>query len=175
MNYKIKTISVFISILAFFFSASSLSAQDIQKSLAIKLYTNFLWDNTGELTETQFGYFSPAMVINQPNGNFHEIELSRLQFNKTMGEIIIITDSTGNPIQRVYENVTKDIFVGFRYEYSIRFLKRKEEARLRPYLGLSVNPYYSYLRYDPMVSSSFPSTGHIFGADFSLIPRINIF
>ena len=134
MNYKIKTISVFISILVISLSTTAISGQNSQKSIAVKLYTNFLWDNTEALTETRFGYFSPALAKNLPNGNFHEFELSRLQFNKTMGEIIIYTDSLGNPTQRVYENVTTDIFIGFRYEYNIRFFKSKEEARLRPYL-----------------------------------------
>ena len=172
MNYKSLTLPTLIPILLLFFSASRISAQETQKSRAIKLYTNFLWDNTGVLAGTRFGYFSPAMVIKQPRGNFHEIELSRLQFNKTMGEIIIITDSIGNPVQRVYENITAEIFLAFRYDYNFRFFKSKKESRIRPYLGFSVGPYYSYLKYDPMISSSFPSKGHIFGANFSLIPRV---
>lgn len=68
--------------------------------------------------------------------------------------------------------MTADIFVGFRYEYNIRFFRSKEEARLRPCLGFSVNPYYSYLRYSPMVSSSFPAKGHMVGANLFLIPRV---
>ena len=68
----IKSISVFFSILILLFVARTICGQNSQKSIPLKLYTNFYFDNTAEITETEIGYLSPALVINAPNGNFRE-------------------------------------------------------------------------------------------------------
>ena len=76
---------------------------------------------------------------------------------------------------KISGSLTTDIYIGFRYEYNIRFFKSREEAKLRPSLGFSINPYYSNLSYKPMISLSYPSSRHVFGANFSLIPRIHYY
>ena len=188
MKKEIKTTTLIFFLLTFLLSGLTTFGQENQKNKIVKLYTNLsltstetsLSFDTTNLTstieknkETQIGYFTPSITFVLPNGNFQEFELSRLVINNTNSETIIINDSPGKTIQTVSGQRTTNILIAFRYEYDIMFFKKKEEAKLRPYLGFGVNPYFSNSKYRPIVSNLFPINQNNFGVTLSIIPRLN--
>jgi len=168
-------------------SFNQAKGQENQNNKTIKLYTNFGWTSTERTLgfnttnlisrieknkETKIGYFTPSIAIVLPNGNFQEFELSRLEINNTNSETNLTNDSTGKTIQIVSGQKVTNILIAFRYEYNIMFLKKKEGAKIRPYLGFSANPYFYNSKYRPIVSNLFPTNQNNFGVTLSIIPRL---
>lgn len=183
-NYSVANIIVLT--IAFVSFNQSIFAQDTSP-IQLKLYSNFGW-RTAELTvgydtvlnkpikegfyETSLGYFSPAFAWASPRGNYHEVELSRLQFNEVDQQTYIDHDNGLNH-QVVSGEQRTNVFIALRYEFNYMIIKNKGDKRLKPSLGFAVRPYYSRSAFVPRVSSLFASSQSNAGAIFSIIPRIN--
>ncbi len=153
----------------------------------LKMYSNFGW-RTAELTvdydtvlnkpikenfyETSLGYFSPAFAWASPRGNYHEIELSRLQFNQVDEQTYIDYDNGLNH-QVISGEQRTNVFIALRYEFNYMIIKNKDDKRLKPSLGFAVRPYYHRSAFQPRISSLFATSQSNAGALFSIVPRIN--
>ncbi len=168
-------------------ASQTLIGQEFNKNLELKLYTNFSYTSfesvnlfnsdipytlRSEGKDMKIGYLSPAISISKPNGNLHEFELSRLTFNQRDDELVQIADTTGSPVQTISGGRINDIIIGLRYEYSFRLLKKHENAKFRPFAGISINPYFSRNTYLPRLSLSYPTKETSIGMLLALVPRI---
>lgn len=183
-NYRVANILVLT--IAFVSFNQSIFAQDTSP-IQLKLYSNFGW-RAAELTvgydtvlnkpikedlyETALGYFSPAFAWASPRGNYHEVELSGLQFNE-VDEQTYIDHDNGLNHQVVSGEKRTSVFIALRYEFDYMIIKNKESNRLKPSLGFAVRPYYYRAAFVPRVSSLFASSQSSAGAIFSIVPRIN--
>jgi hypothetical protein len=182
--------SVVLSALAFAFllNGQTAIAQENNSAKAVKLYTNFSWTSTEdrwsldsanstssllENKETQIDYFTPAFAIYSPNGNFQELEISRLQFNHSNNAVRIQTDSTGQTSDIVIGQKITRIFIAFRYEYDILLFKQKTENKVQWYTGFSASPYFSNSKFSPIVSNLYPTNENKMGVTLSVIPRLH--
>ena len=188
MEKTINTAALISFVLSCLMATLTLFGQENQKNKVIKLYSNISLTRTEttlnqspyNLTSTvennnemQIGYFTPSIAFVLPNGNFHEIELSQLVINNTNNETIVIDDSSGQTVQPISGQITTNVSIAMRYEYDVLFFKKKEGAKLMPYLGFSMNPYFSNKKYSSKISTSFPTNQNSFGALLSIVPRLN--
>jgi hypothetical protein len=185
MSLKIKTLVSFsVAILS---CIPPSNAQADLKEITLKLYTNFLYSDTetsgiyntiirSSTTEKnktiQSGYFSPSISFSLPNGNNHEIELSRLMFNRDNNETVLEDDTTGQSGPMVAGSLDTEFLIAFRYEYNIVMLKKKADLKLRPTVGFSADPFFSITSSKPYISLSYPTKETRAGLSLSVIPRL---
>lgn len=187
MPKNIKPAALFLFSLALMFAGRTTLGQEDQKKTLVKLYSNVsititetpeIFNSDLQITTTeknkelQIGYFTPSIGFNLPNGNYHEFGISRLLINKTDNVSYSIDDSAGQSNLLVSGDITTDLLIDLRYEYNFMLLKKKSESKLRPFLGFSVDPYFSRKRFNPKISTSFPMNENKLGATFSVIPRL---
>lgn len=188
MKTASKTKASIILIAAFILSGLSSTGQESPKTKSIKLYSNYSWistqtnigfDTTGRVStiarnlDVQLGYLTPALAFTSANGNFQEIELSKIVIGNTRNEVLNIVDSTGQS-SLASSLRTRNNMIAFRYEYDLLlFKKKKADSKLKSYLGLSVNPYFSNTKYSSSIASMFTTSQQSFGALVAFIPRIN--
>ena len=188
MKTASKTKASIILLAAFILSGLSLIGQESTKTKSIKLYSNYSWistqtnigfDSTGQVStvarnlDVQLGYFTPALSFPSANGNFQEIELSKIVIGNTRNEVLNVVDSTGKS-SLVSVLRKKNNTIAFRYEYDVLLFKKKNaDSKLKTYLGLSVNPYFSHTKYSSSIASMFTTSQNSFGALIAIIPRIN--
>lgn len=137
--------------------------------IVIHRQTNYTWD---------IGYFSPALSFYRPNGNFHEIELSRLKINQEYSRRIYSDYNTNDSSVHILTQPDKwktDFQISMRYEYDILLFKKNSESKFRAYLGMGLSPYFTQLSVNELKSTAFPFKQQIIGANMSFIPRFNYF
>jgi hypothetical protein len=120
------------------------------------------------------GYFSPAFSFYQPNGNFQEIELSRIAINSSRNQSVITTDTNGK-VTKVLGMDRTNVAIGLRYEYDYRLFKKKDDCKLKSYLGIAVNPYFSSSTFDPNSTIYFTTRQQSIGATIAFMPRLNYY
>jgi len=187
MKIASKTKASTLLVIAFLCSVFSSIGQENPKTKMVKLYTNFSltetssnigFDTSGRTSvvaknqDIQLGYFSPAFAFAMPNGNFHEFEISNILINNTKNETEFIVGNSGTAISGSILKKTQNK-IAVRYEYDFLFFKKKTEAKLRSYLGLSVNPYFSNTQYSSNIPAAFPTSQSSIGALITVIPRLN--
>ncbi len=177
---KVKIIMVLI-----LFSTRLLS-QEESKNIEVKLYGNYTpmavgyrvsnsHDSISNISlKGQYSpfAFSPAIVIKKNNGNSSEFVLSRFIFLKgaqLKGKVNNISDSTLVSQSKFSENLFD---LQLRYEYKFLILKNKEIRKLMPFIGVSVSPFITQYKINPLISSSFPKQGTTLGVYISTIPRL---
>ena len=173
-----------ISLSLFLFCQQASTAQEMSKM--VKVYTNLQFGP--DFTEIQpelsysnsiwtegkrfnFGYFSPALALTNSKGNRHEMEITRVTFS-----------SRDRIIQASVDSISQEVILGgarqkafllaLRYEYDQYLKPNDPEAKWRPYIGLSANPYFSYTSYSPSTSTQYFSSNSTAGIAFALVPRI---
>lgn len=167
------------SLFLFIFSLST--AQDQNRTVALKLYANLdLWNSLYELREggttikraaKNFLYLSPAVTIWGNNKNFQEIELSKVSIAENTYQLI----EQNNFRSELREGeITRSLEFAFRYEYSF-LLTSAENSKLNTYFGLSASPFFQKIDVKPNITNAFPTHYTSFGLDFSLVPRINYY
>jgi len=177
--------STFFSVLLliFIFSVSLSIAQETQNN-SIKIYSSFNFpseiitsDSVNDYLsvysyeESAIGHFSPAISFIMPNGNTHELEITRLSWIKTSEEKSHNYNS-GNTYLVLGTTIT-EFDIALRYEYNFLLRRKNKEAKLRPYIGVSISPLYTFSNDSPHVSLSFPRQLETLGAYFTIIPRLN--
>lgn len=161
-------------------------AQETKTPVEIKLYTNFAWKSSLQSVgfdsilmkpivesnySTELGYFSPSVSFASTSGNYHEIELSRIMFNRVEEETYVEIEEGGSS-QIVSGQLNTVVLIALRYEYNFMFLKNKPENRLTPALGFGIRPFYSKSNFDPKLSNDFSRGQTDVAALFSIVPRI---
>lgn len=114
-----------------------------------------------------------ALQWRSKRNNFHEIEITDLQWEKTGLVNEIRNDSTGLNVM-VYGMNKKETSLAARYEYSFVFNKRKE-SRFVPSVGFAISPYYKSYISSPVVSSYFPVSEKSIGLRTFVTPRFTYF
>jgi hypothetical protein len=113
-------------------------AQENLKTKTLKLYSNFglttsessifsqdLQVNTVTTDKDyDIGYLSPSVTFVKHNGNYHEIELSRIMINSEYDETTLY-EVNGATTTASWQHKT-NILIALRYEYDIMLLKKKE-------------------------------------------------
>jgi hypothetical protein len=61
--------------------------------------------------------------------------------------------------------------ISLRYEYIVNFNKSKDK-KLVPSIGFSINPYFKWNKFSPVISTSFPTSQSFFGARTFITPRL---
>ena len=184
MRY-LKSASLVISGLIFSNFYSTTFAQETNQN-QLKLYSNFGWSsetrtvgfdtttNTPIVTTSKsndLGYFTPAFAFATAKGNYHEIEFSKLQINKT-SEVTLIDPN--NQFPTVIEGERKTNFlIAFRYEYNLVLFKQKEGKKITPSLGFAARPFYSNSSFQPVLANQFSSGETAAGILLSIVPRLN--
>lgn len=94
---------------------------------------------------------APTIIMYRQNGNFHEIGISRLQFNIDDNSIL----RTDLDEHSVYTDGAKETTfnLGVRYDYN--FCLTNKDKSLIGYLGVSISPIYHSRINDPYVNASF--------------------
>lgn len=172
----------YITILALMLSPGSIvHAQNKNLSggkYAVKLYNTASWLEhkepfnsgifTGNTTTEEFRYLHPSVAVSVRNahGNFHELELSDLQFTRHNEE----SSLTGIPVALSGSEV-KTVNIALRYEYIINFLKKKN-TRFMPALGLAAMPYFERTSSSPVLSTEFPVSQLYAGVRAFITPRL---
>ena len=165
---------------------SQISFSQETASNQLKLYSNFAWNSTYQIVaidsltsspiaenvhSTQLGYFSPAFAFETEKGNFHEIEWSRLQINKT-DEITLLDPNSQFP-QIVDGERKTNILIALKYEYNLFFFKKNEDRKLSASVGFGFSPFYSNAIFLPQLSNVFSSRESNVGVLFSIAPHLN--
>jgi len=153
----------------------SLLSQEKESNLTLKLYTNFFYSESGsesginphELQKNvDFGHISPAIQIKSANGNFQEIELSRLTINHEL-------DQSQNEILQTLEgDISNDYNLYMRYEYNYNILKKSK--KYHPYIGASAQPGIGYLRTTPLISNLYKTDLFKTNLLIQVVPRLII-
>ena len=184
MRY-LKSASLVISGLFLSNFYSNTFAQE-SKTNQLKLYSNFGWSsetrtvgfdtttNAPIVTTTKsndLGYFTPAFAFATAKGNYHEIEFSKLQINKTSQTTVI---DPNNQFPQVIDGEHKTNFlIAFRYEYNLVLFKQKEAKKFTTSIGFATRPFYSNSSFRPVLSNQFASGETAAGMLLSIVPRIN--
>ena len=167
-----------------FFLGQTTFAQD-KIANELKIYTNYGWNSNEQRVgfdstlnspiiqknnAFDLGYVSPAIAFSTKRGNFHELELSRLQINQSDG--ITEIDYGGEYPQIIAGEKVTNIFIALRYEYNLFFIKKDAAKKWHPSVGFAARPFYSRYTFNPKLSTVFSSKESNTGVLFSIVPRI---
>ncbi len=145
---------------------------------AVKLYNTASWLEhkepfnsgifTGNTTTEHFRYLHPSVAISVKNarGNFHELELSDLQFSRRNEESLL----TGIPLALAGSKI-KTVNIALCYEYVINFFKKKN-TRFMPAIGLAAMPYFERTSSTPVLSTDYPTSQLYTGVRAFITPRL---
>lgn len=175
---KIKTIACCLAALCLVVTGQ---AQDtVPKLKILKIYSNlsssnFRTTNGNDTIITEdinssffFGGFSPALSIQNTNGNFHEFELAKLRLASQRAESIF-NNVVNNEADSVSLEEISNFEIGFRYEAS--WTLKKDEGKFQPYIGLANLLHFKSLNVRPNTSASFPTRDRILENSVAVIPR----
>lgn len=105
--------------------------------------------------------------------NFHEVELTDLQWEKAGLATYASNDSIKTNVLVYEENVNRTT-IAARYEFILMFNKKKE-TKLVPSVGFAASPYYKSSNSFPGISSSFQKSEQRIGLKIFVTPRITYF
>jgi hypothetical protein len=108
-----------------------------------------------------FGTITPAVNWLNAGGHYHEIELSRMRVVRDRG-----AGQSGTKTSATY--------VSARYEFGFAFFRKHKGARLRPSIGLALEPFVSITRVVPRHSNTVPTGAQDFGVRATVVPRLLI-
>src|SRR5690554_3750237 len=166
-----------------FLSFSGIRAQSPLKTHSLKAYSNFAYsnesknemfykDNLVKSSESRYeiGYFTPGFTFYNENGNFHELEISRLKFGN---ESYHLYDSSNGKEVISRKIISKTTNVSFRYEYAYKIKTGNEASKWSIYIGLSGNPYFHRENLASNYSNEvFPKSQSQVGVAIGAVPRI---
>lgn len=132
----------------------------------MKLYVNGGYQSWTRSFE--FGRITPAFQWFNQKGNFHELELTQLNFARRKDQWIPQPRGM-NPLFAT----SSTLDLSFRYEYGIQLLKKRDLGRFSLYAGLALNPRYGFIDMVSKNSSSFPYNNHMLGLSAQIVPRIS--
>ncbi|MDQ3048793.1 MAG: hypothetical protein M3R27_14680, partial [Bacteroidota bacterium] len=123
-------------------------------------------------TTTNLRILHPSVAFQwkTSKNNFHEIELTDLALNKA-GSITSLKNDTSNTSYMLSGDDVTTTSIALRYEY-ILTLRKSKESKLVPSVGFALGIFYQQNKYDPKISSSFPSKETIFGTRMYVTPRL---
>lgn len=163
-------------------------AQDNTPNMAIKLYGNLslLYDrfqtpaDTAKGTTTVFinktqnaGNITPGFAWFHQNGNFQEFELIRLSVYHSETALFTQNNQTGGLTNKNQTVNSSQFALVTRYEYNRQMGRKNENKKLTWYAGMAVRPFYTFYKFLPQSSNSFPEKSHAFGLSLAVVPRIN--
>lgn len=168
---------------AAFLSFTSISAQSVSKTHSLIAYSNFAYSNESKNeiffkenlvksfeSRYDLGYFSPAFTFYNENGNFQELEISRIKFGSEAYDLYE-NQSIGNYTSR--QILSKTTNISFRYEYAYKIKVGDEASKLNLYIGLSGNPYFLRENFASNVSTDVsPKSQSQLGVAIGAVPRI---
>jgi len=114
-----------------------------------------------------FGRVSVGFVIE--NEKFmHEFELSKINFDREDMNTILydLNDSTQ---QLKGGQIVKSFNLNLKYEYNRKVLTFKDKLAI--YIGVSAEPYITFTKIEPKISTSFDTKNLSLGAKFYMMPR----
>ncbi len=180
---RIQPVLLFILIVC----SISASSQEDKADRALKLYTNFDFtpqyfypesENTDGISRIIYeeeinGFnFSPAFAFYNKNGNFSELEISRIRFGSDFTKEYNYEDSTGRIINVLSEGSVKEFEFFLRYEYNVKLFKNKHWKNLSTSLGFSATPFFTWSKRIPSTSNEFMTSTTSVGLYLSVIPGI---
>jgi hypothetical protein len=120
-----------------------------------------------KISNFNFGALSFALEINNSKSISQEIEVMPFWYNQQEKTSTII-DSLNNA--QVFDGGKFTSYNStLRYQLNFHFLPEK---KIRPYLGLSSQLFYSLFKFEPKVSNSYPFNSQNFGISISVVPGI---
>ncbi len=134
-------------------------------------YNNDRYDYRPQAETYDFVHPSVSVMIKTKRGNFHELEISEVDFKKT--DITQrLQDQSGNYYYMLNYKVN-DTRLALRYEYIIALIKR-DNAKLIPSVGWAAMPYYYRFAQVPYITSDYPITTTILGVRSFITPRMQL-
>lgn len=176
--------TMFIAVSIFSFLVSEAQNTNLIYKYALKVYnlTSYYENNTGPTqsdsssavyTTNDLKILHPTFAFQWQNSkkNIHELELTSFLLGKLSTQKDL-SGSSGSVIAAGSNVITTDI--AFRYEYIVNF-KKSETRKLVPSIGFGGSPYYRLYKYQPKVSSEFPSSQQDIGLSVFVIPRLTYY
>lgn len=173
----------FIFVAAALLSFTSLSAQSISKTHSLKAYSNFAYSNESKNemffkenlvksyeSRYDLGYFTPAFTFYNENGNFYELEISRMKFGSEAYNLYENPNSINHTSRNILSRTTN---ISFRYEFAYRVHIGDEGSKLNLYIGMSGIPYFLREKFASTISTDvFPKSQSQIGVAIGAVPRI---
>ena len=163
-----------------FATTVAINAQNphLDYKVGLKLYNQSSFHKTtnsipgqSQITDRNYQIMHPTAAVLWRNslGNFHEAELTELNWNRKE------TPKVSNNLPGFpYLSQTYTTRISARYEYIIPFAKAKEQ-KLVPSLGFAVGPHFNRQFIRNFYSSSSSSTVTALGARIFVVPRLNYY
>jgi hypothetical protein len=178
---KIILFSVFI--LSFVYGQAQNTNLDYKYAIKAYNLTSYYENTTGPTqsdsstavyTTNDLKILHPTLAFQWENSkrNFHELELTSFQLGK-LSTLTDLTGSSGTSSLTTGSNVIMTD-IAFRYEYIVNF-KKSETRKLVPSMGFGGGPYYRLYKYQPKVSSEFPSSQQDIGLGVFVTPRLTYY
>jgi hypothetical protein len=176
--------TVFISLLLLFVKNNWAQNTNLDYKRAIKIYnlstyqrssyTTYEATRSIEESNKNWEIFHPTIAFQwrTKKANFHELELTNLGLNKNIQETGV--NYYANPNMSFVANGYKrtSTFISLRYEFILNLIKSKD-VKWVPSLGFAYGIFYKRLKYQPIVSTSFPQYNQSISGIISVIPRLN--
>lgn len=143
------------------------SILDYNNTHYINVFSNKIQNRVRDYVQPSF-----AITSRTKKGNYHEAELSRLDFSQTENSAIFTDPSTGVQAYRYLEKI-RTIQIAVRYEYII-VLNKKKNAWLVPTIGFAAMPYFTRYSLLPYYTANYPMTTASIGVRSMIVPRVNV-
>jgi hypothetical protein len=178
-----KIIFLSVYIVSFLFSEAQNTNLDYKYALKAYNLTSYYENNTGPTqsdssntlyTTNDLKILHPTLAFQWQNvkRNFHELELTSFQLGKLSTQTDLTGSSGSSNLTAGSNVITTDISI--RYEYIVNF-KKSDTRKLVPSIGFGGSPYYRLYKYQPKVSSEFPSSQQDIGLAVLVTPRLTYY
>lgn len=109
-----------------------------------------------------------ALMVRTRKGNYHEVELSKLDIRRNVTEF-------PQPLYSSYRQLYQEsqVAIAMRYEYIIPFIKRPG-ARFVPSLGVAAMPYFERIALVPYLTPYYSMATTSVGIRTFIVPRLQV-
>jgi len=141
--------------IALLFVASCVFGQETQENpkriISLSMYKSIMYygGNTSSASVISLGNFTPAVAWGMENDDFHEIEVTKLNFSS--------------------RNSSFNLGLGVNYTYNWKVIEAKSST-YNFYVGTGINPSFSTSHNTSTVSTNFPYSNTSVGVNLSIVP-----
>ena len=114
-----------------------------------------------ERASVRFDGFRPCFQVRRPKGNIHEFS-----FQPKLWRTVTLRN------QGLTTSIMHFGHYKLGYGYFMDLMKSKAKSPFAFFLGFQANPYFTFLRSEPVASTDFRISDYVFGMQGQIVPRI---